>query len=171
MSENKVDVLLVGGGAMSATLGMLLMQLDPALKITMVERLDHVAHESTDGWNNAGTGHAGYCELNYTPQNADGSIDIKRALNINAAFETSLQFFSYLVEQKLLPQPSSFINATPHQSLVWGAEDVDFLRKRFELLQSHHLFADMQYCEDPAVLAQWMPLVMQQRKAAEPVAA
>ena len=87
MSENKVDVLLVGGGVMSATLGMLLMQLDPTLKVTMVERLDNVAHESTDGWNNAGTGHAGYCELNYTPQNADGSIDIKRALNINAAFE------------------------------------------------------------------------------------
>ena len=112
MSENKVDVLLVGGGVMSATLGMILMQLDASLKITMVERLDHVAHESTHGWNNAGTGHAGYCELNYTPQNADGGIDIKRALDINAAFEVTLQFLSYLLEHKQLPAASTFVNAT-----------------------------------------------------------
>ena len=171
MSENKVDVLLVGGGVMSATLGMMLMQLDASLKITMVERLDHVAHESTHGWNNAGTGHAGYCELNYTPQNADGGIDIKRALDINAAFEVTLQFLSYLLEHKQLPAASTFVNAMPHQSFVWGAEDVAFLRQRFELLSKHHLFADMQYSEDPAVLAQWMPLVMQQRAASQPVAA
>lgn len=171
MSEIKVDVLLVGGGVMSATLGTMLMQLDPSLKITMVERLDHVAHESTDGWNNAGTGHAGYCELNYTPQNADGSIDIQRALNINAAFEVTLQLLSYLVEQKQLPAPRNFINPTPHQSFVWGEEDVAFLRKRFQLLSAHHLFTDMEYSEDPRVLQQWMPLVMRQRDASQPVAA
>lgn len=171
MSEIKVDVLLVGGGVMSATLGTMLMQLDPSLRITMVERLDHVAHESTDGWNNAGTGHAGYCELNYTPQNADGNIDIKRALNINAAFEVTLQFLAYLVEQKQLPAASTFINPTPHQSFVWGEEDVAFLRKRFQLLSAHHLFADMKYSEDPGVLQQWMPLVMQLRDTSQPVAA
>ncbi|HSH72650.1 MAG TPA: malate dehydrogenase (quinone) [Methylophilaceae bacterium] len=171
MSESKVDVLLVGGGVMSATLGMMLMQLDPTLKVLMVERLDHVAHESTDGWNNAGTGHAGYCELNYTPQKSDGTVEIARALAINASFETSLQFWSYLVEQNILPAPEKFINATPHQSFVWGKADVAFLRKRHKLLSAHHLFKDMVFSEDPAQIREWMPLVMEQRDASEPVAA
>jgi len=171
MSENRIDVLLVGGGVMSATLGSLLMQLDPALKVTMVERLDEVAHESTSGWNNAGTGHAGYCELNYTPQDAQGNVSIERALAINAAFETSLQFWSYLVENQALPSPQSFINATPHCSFVWGEDDVSFLKKRHALLSQHHLFADMKFSEDKHEIKSWMPLIMAQRDAAEPVAA
>ncbi len=171
MAVKTADVLLVGGGVMSATLGMMLTQLDPSLKIIMVERLDHVAHESTHGWNNAGTGHAGYCELNYTPQNADGSVEIERAQAINASFEVTLQFWSYLVENNILPKPSTFINPVPHQSFVWGEKDVDFLRKRFELMSAHHLFKDMEYSEDPEVLNQWMPLAMSQRDPAQPVAA
>ncbi|PRB84078.1 malate dehydrogenase (quinone) [Pseudomonas sp. MYb185] len=171
MTAKDVDVLLVGGGVMSATLGMLLKQLDPNMTITLVERLDHVAHESTDGWNNAGTGHAGYCELNYTPESDDGNITINRALSINANFEVTLQFWSYLVEQKILPAPSKFINPTAHQSFVWGEKDVAFLRKRHELLSAHHLFSDMQYSESAEQLAEWMPLVMQQRQSGQPVAA
>ena len=171
MTAKDVDVLLVGGGVMSATLGMLLKQLDPNMTITLVERLDHVAHESTDGWNNAGTGHAGYCELNYTPESDDGNITINRALSINANFEVTLQFWSYLVEQKILPAPSKFINPTAHQSFVWGEKDVAFLRKRHELLSAHHLFAEMQYSESAEQLAEWMPLVMQQRQSGQPVAA
>lgn len=171
MTAKDVDVLLVGGGVMSATLGMLLKQLDPNMTITLVERLDHVAHESTDGWNNAGTGHAGYCELNYTPESDDGNITINRALSINANFEVTLQFWSYLVEQKILPAPSKFINPTAHQSFVWGEKDVAFLRKRHELLSAHHLFAEMQYSESAEQLAEWMPLVMQQRQDGQPVAA
>lgn len=171
MSQHSVDVLLVGGGVMSATLGVMLMQLDPALRITMVERLDHVADESTDGWNNAGTGHAGYCELNYTPQQADGQVSIERALAINAAFEVSLQLWSTLVEKSALPDPHTFINAAPHQSFVWGEADVAFLRQRHAALSQHHLFKDMQFSADPAQIRQWMPLVMRQREANEPVAA
>ena len=171
MPKINVDVLLVGGGVMSATLGTLLSELDPALKILMVERLDVVAHESSDGWNNAGTGHAGYCELNYTPQHADGSIAVKRALAINADFEVTLQLFSYLVEQQQLPAAKNFINPTPHQSFVWGEEDVAFLRKRFKKLHAHPQFSDMEYSEDPAVIAQWMPLVMQHRDPRQAVAA
>ena len=171
MAAKDVDVLLVGGGVMSATLGMLLKQLDPDLTITLVERLDHVAHESTDGWNNAGTGHAGYCELNYTPQADDGSITIDRALAINANFEVSLQFWSYLVEQQILPTPGKFINQTAHQSFVWGEDDVAFLRKRHELLSAHPLFSAMQYSESTEQLAEWMPLIMQDRKPGQPVAA
>lgn len=171
MTVRKTDVLLVGGGVMSATLGMMLRQLDPSLKITLVERLDHVAHESTDGWNNAGTGHAGYCELNYTPETQEGRIEIKRALTINASFEITLQFWSWLVEQGALPSPRTFINATPHQSFVWGSKDVDFLRERHRLLSGHHLFEDMQFSADPVQLREWMPLIMKNRDPEQPVAA
>ncbi|MCL5043260.1 MAG: malate dehydrogenase (quinone) [Gammaproteobacteria bacterium] len=171
MTAKKVDVLLVGGGVMSATLGMLLKQLDPEMRIVLVERLDHVAHESTDGWNNAGTGHAGYCELNYTPQADDGSITIDRALAINASFEVTLQFWSSLVERNILPSPKKFINPTPHLSFVWGDKDVEFLRKRHKLLSQHHLFKDMVFSESAEQLAEWMPLVMKNRTDGKPVAA
>jgi malate dehydrogenase (quinone) len=170
MSLKKVDVLLVGAGVMSATLGKLLALLDPTLKIMMVERLSKVAHESSHGLNNAGTGHAGYCELNYTPQLADGSIDISRALAINAAYEVSLQFWSYLVENGVLPAPEKFINPIYHQSFVWGEQNVAFLRKRYEALRAHHLFEEMEYSEDHAVLRRWMPLVMEHRDPAQSVA-
>ncbi|MBR9868897.1 MAG: malate dehydrogenase (quinone) [Oceanospirillales bacterium] len=171
MTSKSVDVLLVGAGAMSTTLGVLLKQLDPSLTITMVERLDHVAEESTDAMNNAGTGHAAYCELNYTAQNDDGSINTDKAFAINAAFEKSLQFWSYLVEQGQLPDPQNFINTVPHQSFVMGEENVAFLRKRFEALSATPQFAEMEYSDDPEVLRQWMPLIMKNRDIAEPVAA
>jgi malate dehydrogenase (quinone) len=162
--ENKVDVLLVGGGIMGATLGTLLARLDPSLTILLVERLDQVARESSDGWNNAGTGHAGYCELNYTPQAGDGSVTIKRALAINAAFEVSLQFWSALVEQNALPAPRAFLQPIPHQNLVWGEANVGFLRQRHQLLSRHHLFEGMEFTEDRAVLRDWTPLVMEGRE-------
>lgn len=171
MTMEKVDVLLVGAGVMSATLGELLLQLDPELKIAMVERLSRVAGESSHGLNNAGTGHAGYCELNYTTEKPDGGIDISRALNINAAFEVSLQFWSHLAEDGVLPSPEKFINPICHQSFVWGESNVAFLKKRFEALREHHLFEEMEYSEDPAVLRDWMPLVMKNRDPAQPVAA
>ena len=128
MKNLEADVLLVGGGIMSATLGVLLHQLDPTLRITMVEQLSDVALESSDALNNAGTGHAGYCELNYTPQADDGNIDIKRALEINAAYEVSLQFWSHLVETSAVPVPDTFINKTPHLSFVWGEQNTTFLK-------------------------------------------
>lgn len=171
MAVRQADVVLVGGGVMSATLGMMLRQLDPSLDIVMVERLDHVAHESTDGWNNAGTGHAGYCELNYTPETADGDVAIERALKINAQFELSLQLWSYLVEQGILPEPSSFINQTPHQSFVWGDDNVAFLKRRWERLKEHHLFREMEYTENLDELEEWMPLVVHNRDRSEKVAA
>ena len=171
MKNLETDVLLVGGGIMSATLGVLLQQLDPTLHITMVEQLAEVALESSDALNNAGTGHAGYCELNYTPQVANGSIAISRALEINAAFEVSLQFWSHLVQSRALPEPNQFINKTPHLSFVWGEKNTTFLKQRFELLKQHHLFADMQYSEDFAQLQAWMPLMMANRNASESLAA
>jgi malate dehydrogenase (quinone) len=156
---------------MSATLATLLSELDASLNIMMIERLPNTAAESTDVWNNAGTGHAGYCELNYTPVNTAGEVQINRALAINASYEVSLQFWSYLVEKQALPQPHDFINAVPHLSFVWGDADVEFLRKRYQLLKANHLFQDMAYSEDRATLDEWMPLIMQQRDSKQKVAA
>jgi malate dehydrogenase (quinone) len=171
MKNLETDVLLVGGGIMSATLGVLLNQLDATLNITMVEQLEDVALESSDALNNAGTGHAGYCELNYTPQDADGSIAIQRALEINAAYEISLQFWSHLVEASALPSPSNFINKTPHLSFVWGEKNSAFLKHRHALLKQHHLFEHMQFSNDFAQLQSWMPLIMANRNSNEDLAA
>ena len=168
---DSVDVLLIGAGAMSTCLGTLLHLLDPTLRITMVERLEQVALESTDSLNNAGTGHAAYCELNYTPMCDDGSIDASKAYEINAAFEISLQLWASLSEKGILPAPEKFINPVPHQSFVWGEENVAFLRQRYELLSQHHLFKDMAFSSDPDVIKKWLPLVMKNRAPDEPVAA
>ena len=171
MKNLESDILLVGGGIMSATLGVLLHQLDPTLSIVMVEQLSNVALESSAALNNAGTGHAGNCELNYTPQNTDGSIDITRALEINAAYEVSLQYWAQLVEAGALPAPTQFINKAPHLSLVFGEKNSAFLKQRFELLSKHHLFETMQFSDDFAQLQAWMPLMMQHRSASEHFAA
>lgn len=170
MATTDIDVLLVGGGIMSATLASLLHRLDPTLSICMVEQLEDVALESSDALNNAGTGHAGYCELNYTPQNRQGEIQIRRALEINAAFEVSLQYWSTLAKEGAL-QAADFIQRVPHLSAVWGAEDGAFLRKRFELLQAHPLFAEMQWSNQAEILHEWMPLMMRGRENGAPMSA
>jgi malate dehydrogenase (quinone) len=155
---------------MSATLGVLLKSLQPGLTLTMFERMEAVAGESTDPWNNAGTGHAALCELNYTPQQADGSIDISKAITINESFEVTRQFWSWLVEQGILKSPDEFIHAVPHLVFVRGEDGVRFLRKRHEALSAHHAFHDTQFTDDGARLAEWAPLIMDQRSPSEPIA-
>lgn len=167
----KTDVLLIGAGAMSTTLASMLKQLDPTLSVMMVERLGTPLQESSSGWNNAGTGHAAYCELNYTPQMEDGSIDIRKAFGINARYEVSLQYWSHLVKLGALPSPENFINPVPHVSFVWGSDNVEFLRKRYQELIKHPMFAPMEFSEDPEVLRQWMPLLMNERDPDQKVAA
>src|SRR6476620_4420542 len=139
-----VDVVLVGAGIMSATLGMLLKELQPGISISIFERLDMAAAESSDAWNNAGTGHSAFCELNYTPQRPDGSIDTTKAVKIAESFEVSKQFWAYLIQQNRITVPESFIRAIPHLSFVWD-ENVEYLRKRYEALKHCHLFKEMQY--------------------------
>lgn len=169
--DNAVDVVLVGAGIMSSTLAVLLKELDPSLTLEIVEAMDSGAAESSNPWNNAGTGHAGLCELNYTPAAADGSIDIKKALSINVQFEESKQFWAYLVHKGAIASPKSFINPVPHLSFVSGTKGVEYLHKRFEALRTHHAFEDMSYSEDPQTLEQWAPLLMPGRNANEPIAA
>jgi malate dehydrogenase (quinone) len=165
------DVVLIGAGIMSATLGLLLKELQPDLTIEIFERLDIAAAESSDAWNNAGTGHAAFCELNYTPENEDGSIDTSKAIKISESYEVSRQFWTYLVEKGLLQNPEEFIKSVPHMSFVWGDKNVSYLKKRFEALQQFHLFKLMQYSEDPATITKWAPLVMENRKSNDKIAA
>jgi malate dehydrogenase (quinone) len=167
----RADVVLIGAGIMSATLGILLKELRPDLRIEVFERLNGAAAESSDAWNNAGTGHSAFCELNYTPQEEDGSIDISKALKIAESFEVSKQFWSYLVENKIITPPGSFVQAIPHQSFVWGEANVTYLRKRWEALQASPLFRQMEFSTDRQQLRDWVPLVMENRTASEPVAA
>ncbi|UVL10544.1 malate dehydrogenase (quinone) [Pseudomonas rhodesiae] len=167
----KVDVLLIGGGIMSATLGVWLNELEPDWSMEMVERLDGVAEESSNGWNNAGTGHSALAELNYTPEDKNGNVEIPKAVEINEAFQISRQFWSWQVQQGVLKNPRSFINSTPHMSFVWGDDNIKFLKKRYEALQASPLFAGMQYSEDPAQIAKWVPLMMEGRDPNQKIAA
>ena len=159
----ETDVALIGAGIMSATLGIILKELNPSLTIQIFERLDKPGTESSDAWNNAGTGHAAFCELNYTPQKPDGTVDISKALKICQDFEISKEFWSYLVQKKYLPNPKDFIRQVPHISFVWGNDNVSFLKNRYSAMQSNPLFRDMQYSEDRGELTEWMPLIMKNR--------
>ncbi|RYZ22449.1 MAG: malate:quinone oxidoreductase [Chitinophagaceae bacterium] len=171
MKREQTDIILIGAGIMSATLGTLLKQLDPGYRVQIFERLGEAAAESSDAWNNAGTGHSAFCELNYTPEREDGSIDTSKAVKIAESFEVSKQFWSYLVEHGIVKVPDNFINPIPHMSFVWGEKNVSYLRKRYDALQECHLFRGMQFSTDPATIASWAPLVMQGRDPVEPVAA
>ncbi|MFS2224297.1 malate dehydrogenase (quinone) [Pantoea sp. B65] len=170
-SPQKTDVLLVGGGIMSASLGTWLEELQPGWKQLMVEKLDGVALESSNGWNNAGTGHSANMELNYTPERPDGTIDVSKALEINEAFMISRQFWTAQVKSGVLNNPHSFINSTPHMSFVWGDKNVEYLTKRYAALQKTTLFQGMQFSTDHQQIQQWAPLVMEGRDAQQKVAA
>ncbi|GAA1818710.1 malate:quinone oxidoreductase [Agromyces neolithicus] len=170
-SEETVDVVLIGGGIMSATLGSLLSQLQPDWSIRLYELLGDVAQESSNAWNNAGTGHAALCELNYMPENPDGSVSAAKAIAINEQFQVSRQYWAYLVAQGALPEPHNFINSTPHMTFVKGAANIEYLKKRVEALKDQPLFPDMEYTEDLERIAQWTPLLAKKRNSGVKVAA
>lgn len=169
--QNKSDVILIGAGIMSATLGSLLKELAPDWKITVFERRATAGEESSNEWNNAGTGHSSLCELNYTTEKPDGSIDTSKATKVNEEYQLSRQFWSYLVNSNLIKNPQDFIMPVPHMSFVQGEKDVTFLKKRFEALSNNPLFDGMEYTSDPEKLKQWIPLMMKDRKINGPIAA
>lgn len=169
--NNNPDVVLIGGGIMSATLGVMLKKLKPALTIQIIESLPSVALESSHAWNNAGTGHAALCELNYTPQHADGSVTIDKAVGINEQFEQSKQFWAFLVEQGVIENPADFIRKVPHMSFCRGEDGVDFLSNRFKAMADHHFFSDMTYSDNVDEIGEWAPLLAQGRAEGEKIAA
>lgn len=167
----KSDVILIGAGIMSATLGTMLKELAPEWKITVFEQLAKAGEESSHELNNAGTGHAALCELNYTSEKPDGSIDITKAINVNEQFQDSLQFWSFLVNNKQITNPKDFIMPLPHMSMVQGAKNVEYLKKRHAAMTANPLFKGMEFSEDSETLKQWIPLIMNERKSPEPIAA
>ena len=169
--QTKTDVILIGAGIMSATLGSLLKELVPDWKITVFEKLENAGEESSNEWNNAGTGHSALCELNYTVEKQDGSIDISKAIRINEQFQVSRQFWSYLVNSKLIHNPHNFIMPLPHMSFVQGEKNVSFLKKRFQALSNNPMFQGMEFSDEPKKLKEWIPLIMDGRTSKEPIAA
>jgi malate dehydrogenase (quinone) len=169
--QSKTDVILIGAGIMSATLGALLKELAPDWDITVYERRAVPAEESSNEWNNAGTGHASLCELNYTVEKPDGSIDISKAIKVNEEFQVSRQFWSYLVKSSVIRNPRDFISPVPHMSFVRGEQNVKFLKKRFEAMSANPLFQGMEFSDDPDRLKEWIPLMMNDRSINEPIAA
>lgn len=169
--QTNTDVILIGAGIMSATLGTLLKELAPDLKITVFEKLDKAGEESSNEWNNAGTGHAALCELNYTSEKPDGTVDISKALNINEQFQLSRQFWSYLVDSGRISNPQDFIMPLPHISYVHGEQNVKFLKNRFEALSNSPLFEGMEFSDNPEKLKEWIPLMLKDRVLDKPIAA
>ncbi|MBM6630512.1 malate dehydrogenase (quinone) [Mammaliicoccus vitulinus] len=165
------EIILIGAGILSTTFGSFLKNVEPDWNIKLFERLDQPAIESSNEKNNAGTGHAALCELNYTVEQEDGSIDVEKAKEINEQFEVSKQFWSYLVKHKSIENPKEFIRPLPHISFVMGIRNVDFLKRRYDALKSLSMFEGLTYTEDHKVLAEWMPLMMQGRNSNEPLAA
>ncbi|MCQ3816500.1 malate dehydrogenase (quinone) [Staphylococcus xylosus] len=168
--HSKTDVILIGGGIMSATLGTLLKELAPEKEIKMFERLATPAEESSNAWNNAGTGHSALCELNYTSENKDGTIDINKAVKINEQFQISKQFWSYLIKKGQLENPEKFIKPVPHMSFVQGVKNVDFLKRRVDRLNKNILFSNMEITDDKDKIAEWTPLIMEGRTSNIPMA-
>ena len=164
------EIVLVGAGIMSATLGIFLQKLLPKAKLTIYERMDKVALESSAAWNNAGTGHSAFCELNYTPIK-NGKVDLAKAERIGEQFEVSKQFWTYLKRNKILNPHKAFINDVDHMSFVWGADNVDFLSSRYQSMIKNPLFADMLYSEDYEEIQTWIPLMMDGRDKNQRIAA
>jgi len=169
--QTSTDVILIGAGIMSATLGTLLKELAPDWNITVFEQLARAGEESSNEWNNAGTGHAALCELNYTTERPDGTVDISKAIKVNEQFQVSRQFWAYLVQRQLIHNPQDFIMPLPHMSYVRGEQNVKFLSKRYEAMSAHPLFQGMEFTQDPGKLREWVPLMMKDRKLEEPIAA
>src|SRR5699024_1911392 len=168
--ETIKDVVLIGAGMMSATLGMLLKELTPELNITVFEKLNEAGAESSNEWNNAGTGHAALCELNYTEEKQDGTIDTSKAIKVNEQFQKSIQFWAYLVRKGYIESPEQFIRSVPHVSFVQGKDDVEFLKKRYKTLRKNPLFESMAFTEDVTVLKEWLPIMMEGRYEGDQVA-
>ncbi|WP_145335157.1 malate:quinone oxidoreductase [Paenibacillus xylanexedens] len=169
--QTSTDVILIGAGIMSATLGTLLKELAPDWNIKVFEKLATAGEESSNEWNNAGTGHAALCELNYTVERPDKTVDISKAIKVNEQFQVSKQFWSYLVNSRLIRNPRDFIMPIPHLSYVHGESNVQFLKRRYDTLSNHPLFAGMDFSDNREELAKWMPLMMKERTSNEPVAA
>eukprot|EP00440_Ansanella_granifera_P037345 gb/GFBE01040518.1/.p1 GENE.gb/GFBE01040518.1/~~gb/GFBE01040518.1/.p1 ORF type:complete len:563 (+),score=195.61 gb/GFBE01040518.1/:1-1689(+) len=174
--QREVEVVLIGAGIMSATVGLMIKELEPEWKMLMFERLAAPGLESSNGFNNAGTGHAGFMEPNYTKEvlNPDGSlktVTTEKVTHVCEQFLSSRQYWEYLTRKSLLPNPDTWIHQTNHIALGVGKDQVEFIKKRYEAMKDHPLFNSMEIClpEEKAKAAQWAPLIVGGRDANEPI--
>jgi malate dehydrogenase (quinone) len=162
--RSEYDLILIGGGIMSATLAVILKHLDSKMNLLVLERLPKIAEESSNAWNNAGTGHAALCELNYMPDDPNGGIpSAAKAIAINQQFQESREFWASLVQTGVMKDPDTFIHSIPHMTFVRGSKDVDYLKRRFEALKGQPLFAGMEFSDDAEQIAKWIPLMLEGR--------
>ena len=161
-SRSNQDITLIGGGVMSLTLAVLMKEVYPNTKVTLIERLHECGMESSQALNNAGTGHAGNCELNYTPIK-NGSVYLDRAIEVNEMFETSLQFWAYLDKKYPQFKPKKFLRKTPHISFVKGEANIAYLKKRYEAISKEPLFEEMEFTSDRKKIKAWAPLLISKK--------
>ena len=164
--RSEYDLVLIGGGIMSATLAVILKHLDPKLNMLVLERLPKIAEESSNAWNNAGTGHAALCELNYMPDDPNGGLpSATKAIAINQQFQESREFWAALVQAGVMKDPGTFIHSIPHMTFVRGAKDVDYLKRRYEALKNQPLFEGMEFSDNAEQIAKWIPLMLEGRSS------
>lgn len=166
------DVILIGGGIMSASLGVMLKRLAPELSLTLYEANLEPGMEASNAWNNAGTGHAGICELYMTPREGPGGkVAVAKAIRVCAQYERSLQFWAYAVREGLVEGARDFINPMAHMSFVRTAEQVAYLAERASRLAEHHFFRSMEMTGDREKVGEWAPLLTAGRRDSVPLGA
>ena len=168
--NNNYDAILVGAGIMSGTLALLLSEILPELKILIIEKLHTPGSESTGAFNNAGTGHAANCELNYTPLDDNGDLKIEKALSTNRAFEISMSLWASLYKTGKI-DIKNFLQFIPHISFVTGSENISFLKKRFKTMSKYPEFSDMEFSSSYNKISSWAPLITKSRNPLDKVAA
>ncbi len=168
--NNGYDAILVGAGIMSGTLALLITEILPSIKILIIEKLNKSGSESTGAFNNAGTGHAANCELNYTPLDENGDLKIDKALSINRSFENSMSLWASLYSTGKI-DIKNFLKFIPHISFVTGTENISFLKKRFKAMSEYPEFADMEFSSSFNQIKSWVPLITNKRNPLDEVAA
>ena len=169
-SNIQYDAVLVGAGIMSTTLAILISEVLPSVRILIIEKLDSAGLESTGAFNNAGTGHAANCELNYTPTNKKGAFQMEKALKINNSFEISLEFWASLYKAGSI-DAEKFLKFIPHISFVSGEDNSAFLYRRYQHMKKFKEFERMQYSSSPKEIESWAPLLTLNRNTKEKIAA
>ena len=164
------DAVLVGAGIMSSTLALLISEVLPDIKFLIIEKLNAPGSESTGAFNNAGTGHAANCELNYTPLDEKGNLKIDKALSINRSFETSMSLWASLYEAGKI-DIKKFLKFIPHISFVSGQDNISFLKKRFQKMTENPEFIDMEFSTSFDEISSWAPLITKDRNPSTQIAA
>ena len=165
------DVVLIGGGIMSATLAALLEVVAPQWSITVFEsaagrrrrelaRLEQRRHRPRRPVR---------AELHARRARRPGGPGQGR--HDQRAVPGLPPVLVAPGRAGLTGAPKEFINPVPHVSFVTGEDGRAYMRARHEALAAQPLFDGLEYSDDPAELAEWTPLMMAGRDPRQLVAA